>query len=235
MLTINKLESGYGEMQVLWGIDLRVEKGSITILLGANGAGKTTLLKTIIGLVKPWNGRIIFGDRDITMVPPHHKVELGLGLVPEGRHLFPEMTVYENLLMGAYTKHAKEHLNDSLELVYNLFPRLRERRGQKAGTLSGGEQQMLAIGRTLMGRPRLIMLDEPSQGLAPILAEEVISSLGRLRDETGISILLAEQSIHLALEYAEYGYIIEQGRVVMEGSKEDILNLEEIRKAYLGL
>ena len=235
MLVIHKLESGYGEMQVLWGIDLRVDKGSITILLGANGAGKTTLLKTIIGLVKPWNGRIMFDGRDITMLPPHRKVELGLGLVPEGRHLFPDMSVYENLLMGAYTRHAREYLSDSLELVYNLFPRLKERRNQKAGTLSGGEQQMLAIGRTLMGRPRLIMLDEPSQGLAPILAEEVISSLGRLRDETGISIFLAEQSIHLALEYADYGYVLEQGRVVMEGSREDILNMEEIRKAYLGI
>lgn len=235
MLKVMGLESGYGEMQVLWGIDITVRDGSITILLGANGAGKTTLLKTIIGLVRPWNGRILFDGSDITMLPPHKKVELGMGLVPEGRHLFPEMTVYENLMMGAYTRNARDYLDDSLELVYSLFPRLKERRGQKAGTLSGGEQQMLAIGRTLMTRPKLIMLDEPSQGLAPILAEEVISALGRLRDETGITILLAEQAIHLALEHADYGYVLEQGRVVLEGARDELFNVEEIRRAYIGL
>lgn len=235
MLEVHELKSGYGDMTVLWGVNMKIERGRMTVLLGPNGAGKSTLLKTLMGIVRPWRGVIKFGDADITNLPPHKRVEIGLGLVPEGRRLFNEMSVYENLIMGAYSKTAKNYINESLKLVYDLFPRLKERLDQKAGTLSGGEQQMLAIGRTLMARPKLIMLDEPSQGLAPKLAEEVIDALRRLKEEADITILLAEQNIYLALEYADYGYVMEQGKVVLEGTKEEIFDIEEIRKAYLGL
>lgn len=235
VLEVRGLESGYGEMQVLWGVDLTVDRGSITVILGPNGAGKTTLLRTIIGSLAPWRGVVRFEGEDVTRLPPHAKVAMGMGLVPEGRRLFPEMTVYENLILGTYTRRAREKIDDTLELVFTLFPRLKERLHQKAGTLSGGEQQMLAIARSLMTRPKLLMLDEPSQGLAPKLAEEVVLMLKRLRDEAGLTILLVEQNVYLALEYADRGYVLEQGRVVMQGSKDKLLSSERVRKAYLGL
>lgn len=235
VLEVRGLESGYGEMQVLWGVDLTVDKGSITVILGPNGAGKTTLLRTIIGSLTPWRGVVRFEGADVTRLPPHAKVAIGMGLVPEGRRLFPEMTVYENLILGTYTRRAREKIDDTLELVFTLFPRLKERLHQRAGTLSGGEQQMLAIARSLMTRPKLLMLDEPSQGLAPKLAEEVVLMLKRLRDEAGLTILLVEQNVYLALEYADRGYVLEQGRVVMQGSKDKLLSSERVRKAYLGL
>ena len=235
MLAVEGLESGYGEMQVLWGVTLKVEKRSMTVILGPNGAGKTTLLRTMMSIVRPWRGTVKLNGRDITRLPPHRKVEMGINLVPEGRRLFPEMTVYENLILGAYTRRAREKLDDTLEFVFSIFPRLKERRDQRAGTLSGGEQQMLAIARGLMSRPDLIMLDEPSQGLAPKLAEDVILTLRKLRDEAEITILLVEQNVYLALEFADYGYVIEQGRVVIEGDKDTLLSSAEIMKAYLGL
>lgn len=223
MLEVVDLESGYGETQVLWRVSMRVPEKSLTCVIGPNGAGKTTLLNTLMGFIKPWNGRILFRERDITRLKPNKKIELGLNIVPEGRRLFPNMSVRENLLMGAYTKSAREKLEDSLELVYSLFPILRERQNQKAGTLSGGEQQMLAIARTLMTRPRLILLDEPSQGIAPKVVDDIVRVLLRLRDEEKITLLLVEQNIRVVLENGDYIYVMDQGRIVSEGERSDIL------------
>jgi len=234
-LEVRDLESGYGRIQVLWGISLNLVEGSLAAVLGPNGAGKTTLLKTIMGIVKPWRGIVKLFGADVTTTPPHLKVELGLTLVPEGRKLFPDLTVRENLEMGAYTRRAREKMEDSLELVFSLFPRLKERLNQKAGSLSGGEQQMLAIARALMTRPRVLLLDEPSQGLAPKVAWEVAETLDRVRGETGTSILLVEQNIAIALEKAEYIYVLEQGRVVVEGSRDEVVAKKaDVLKAYLG-
>ncbi len=234
MLIVKDLESGYGEMQVLWGVSLEVKKGSITTVLGPNGAGKSTTLKSIFGIIKPWNGSIEFNGEDVTKLPPHKKVELGMTLVPEGRHLFPNMTVDENLVLGAYTKRAEERLNDSLELVYNLFPRLKERAKQKAGTLSGGEQQMVAIARALMTCPELILMDEPSQGLAPKLVSEVFETVMKLKEE-GLTILLVEQNVYASLEISDYAYVLHEGKIAFGGTVDEIKESEEIKKAYLGV
>ncbi len=234
MLNVRGLESGYGEMQVLWGVDLEVREKSITTVLGPNGAGKSTTLKTIFGVLKPWNGSIEYIGEDVTNVPPHKKVELGITMVPEGRHLFPNMTVEDNLVMGAYLKKAEEKLNDSLELVYSLFPRLKEREKQKAGTLSGGEQQMLAIARALMSAPSLILMDEPSQGLAPKLVKEVFETILKLKDE-GLTILLVEQNVFASLEISDYAYILHEGKIAFGGSVDEVKESEEIKKAYLGV
>ncbi len=234
MLRVRELESGYGEMQVLWGVNLDVEKKSITTVLGPNGSGKSTTLKTIFGILKPWNGKIEYNGKDVTFVPPHAKVEMGITLVPEGRHLFPNMTVEENLMLGAYTKRAEEKKEDSLELVYSLFPVLKERSRQKAGTLSGGEQQMLAIARALMTNPQLILMDEPSQGLAPKLVGEVFETISKLREE-GLTILLVEQNVYASLEISDYAYVLHEGRIAFGGTVEEVKESEEIRKAYLGL
>ena len=233
-LVVRSLEAGYGEMQVLWGVDIEVEKGSFTVILGPNGAGKTTLLKTIMGIVRPLSGRILYRGEDVTYTPPHRKVEMGITLVPEGRRLFPELTVEENLMLGAYSQGMKD-INDRLELVYEVFPRLRERRSQKAGTLSGGEQQMLAIGRALMSKPSLLMLDEPSQGLAPKLALEIVELLGRLREGEDLTILMVEQNVTAALRLADFIYVLEQGRIVASGTPEEVASIEDVRKAYFGL
>ena len=236
MLVVKDLASGYGYMQVLWGVSLKVERRKIVSILGPNGAGKTTLLNTIYGVVKPWRGIIIFKDTDVTKKPPHKKVELGLNIVPEGRRLFPNMSVIDNLYLGAYTKRAREKINDTLELVFNIFPILKERRNQLAGTLSGGEQQMLAIARTLMSRPELILLDEPSQGIAPRVVESIMRVLARLRDEENMTILLVEQNIQAAIEYSDYFYIIDQGRIVAEGGIEEIKKkTPETLKVFIGL
>jgi len=236
MLVVKDLASGYGYMQVLWGVSLKVERRKIVSILGPNGAGKTTLLNTIYGVVKPWRGIIIFKDMDVTKKPPHKKVELGLNIVPEGRRLFPNMSVIDNLYLGAYTKRAREKINDTLELVFNIFPILKERRNQLAGTLSGGEQQMLAIARTLMSRPELILLDEPSQGIAPRVVESIMRVLARLRDEENMTILLVEQNIQAAIEYSDYFYIIDQGRIVAEGGIEEIKKkTPETLKVFIGL
>ncbi len=234
-LEVKDIESGYGKIQVLWGISIVLQEGSIVAVLGPNGAGKTTLLKTIMGIIRAWKGSVRMYGLDITSAPPHRRVELGLTMVPEGRRLFPDLTVRENLELGAYTKRAREKLEETLELVFNIFPRLKERLHQKAGSLSGGEQQMLAIARALMSKPRVLMLDEPSQGLAPKIAWEVAEALDKIRRESRISILLVEQNIALSLEKADYIYILEQGRIVIEGSKDEILKRKlDIIKAYLG-
>jgi len=235
MLEVEDLESGYGAMQVLWGPSLHVMQGSITSLLGPNGAGKTTLLRTVFGLSPPWKGRIVYEGRDITALPTHKKVELGLVLVPEGRHLFPGMSVEENLHMGAYLRKALHHLEESLTLVYSLFPILKDRARQKAGSLSGGEQQMLVIARALMTKPKLIMLDEPSQGLAPKIVGEVFKAIDRLKGEVGLTILLVEQDIKASLAASDMVYILHEGRMKAHGKAEELEKSHEIREAYLGM
>ncbi len=235
MLRVEKLESGYGSMQVLWGPSLEVRKGSLTSLLGPNGVGKTTLLRTIFGSLRPWGGKVLYKDQDVTYLPTHKKVELGLVLVPEGRHLFTGMSVQENLVMGAYAKRARDHIEDSLELVYSLFPILRERSRQKAGSLSGGEQQMLTIARALMARPEMIMLDEPSQGLAPKLVGEVFEAIKRMKEEMSLTILLVEQNVEASLEASDYVYIMHEGLIKAEGTAQEIKEAHDIREAYLGV
>jgi len=235
MLNVINLESGYGPMQVLWGPNLEVKKGSITSLLGPNGVGKTTLLRTIFGSIEPWGGKITYDDQEVTHLPTHKKVELGLVLVPEGRHLFVGMSVHENLIMGAYLKKALEKMEESLKLVYSLFPILKERTQQRAGSLSGGEQQMLTIARALMTRPRLIMLDEPSQGLAPKLVGEVLMTIERLKSEIGLTILLVEQNVEASLNVSDYVYIIHEGTIKAEGSPKEIKGSKDVREAYLGI
>ncbi|MEM1758592.1 MAG: ABC transporter ATP-binding protein [Acidilobaceae archaeon] len=235
-LECSNIKLGYGKIQVLRGVSLRLPEGSIVAVLGPNGAGKTTLLKTIMGITIPIEGSIKLYDRDVSKLPPHVKVDLGLTMVPEGRRLFPDLTVLENLQMGAYTRRAREKMRDSLEIVFNLFPVLKERLNQKAGTLSGGEQQMLAIARALMSKPKIILLDEPSQGLAPKVAWSVAETLESIMRELGVSILLVEQNIAIALDRAEYVYVMEQGRIVTEGSKDEIVSKKiDVVKAYLGI
>lgn len=235
MLKVDNIESGYGSMQVLWGPSLEVKKGSITSLLGPNGVGKTTLLMTILGSIEPWGGKITYEDREVTHLPTHKKVDLGISLVPEGKHLFVDMNVHENLVMGAYRKEALQNIDDSLELVYSLFPVLKERDRQRAGTLSGGEQQMLTIARAIMTKPKMIMLDEPSQGLAPKLAEEVFETIQKLKAEVGLTILLVEQNVEASLNAANYVYILHEGLIKAEGKPEEIKGSPEIREAYLGI
>jgi len=235
MLKVDNIESGYGSMQVLWGPSLEVKKGSITSLLGPNGVGKTTLLMTILGSIEPWGGKITYEDREVTHLPTHKKVDLGISLVPEGKHLFVDMSVHENLVMGAYRKEALQDIDDSLELVYSLFPVLQERDRQRAGTLSGGEQQMLTIARAIMTKPKMIMLDEPSQGLAPKLVEEVFETIQKLKAEVGLTILLVEQNVEASLNAANYVYIMHEGQIKAEGSAEEIRGSSEIREAYLGI
>lgn len=235
MLKVKELESGYGPMQVLWQPSLRVARGSITSLLGPNGAGKSTLLSTIFGSVEPWGGSVLYSDQDVTKLPTHKKVAQGLALVPEGKHLFPNMTVFENLSMGAYPKKALQYKEESMELVYTLFPRLKERCKQMAGSLSGGEQQMVTIGRALMTKPTLIMLDEPSQGLAPVLVHEVFETIQKMKDEVGLTILLIEQNVEASLDAADYVYIMHEGTIKAEGKPDEIKGTPEIREAYLGV
>lgn len=235
MLRVEGIESGYGSMQVLWGLDLSVGAGRITSLLGPNGAGKSTLLWTIMGSVPPKAGKVIFEGRDITRLPPHEKVDLGLTVVPEGKHLFREMTVRENLLMGAYRKAALAASRQSLDLVFSMFPILAERRNQKAGSLSGGQQQMVTIGRALMTRPSLVMMDEPSQGLAPKLIYEIFETIERLKDQVGLTILLVEQNAAVSLGKADYVYVMHEGLIKAEGTPAQIKASDEIREAYLGI
>jgi branched-chain amino acid transport system ATP-binding protein len=234
-LEVRGVESGYGKIQVLWGVDVTLKEGSMVAVLGPNGAGKTTLLRTIMGIIRAWRGSVMMYGLDITSMPSHRRVELGLTMVPEGRRLFPDLTVRENLELGAYTRRARERIGETLELVFNLFPRLKERLHQKAGSLSGGEQQMLAIARALMTRPKVLMLDEPSQGLAPKIAWEVAEALDKIRREVDISVILVEQNVALALEKADYVYLLEQGRVVLEGFREEVLARKlDIVRSYLG-
>jgi branched-chain amino acid transport system ATP-binding protein len=234
-LVINSLDVYYGKVQILREISLKVDHGSITALIGPNGSGKTTLLKTISGILRPMKGSIKYEDREIVGLQPHEIVELGIIHVPEGRRLFPYLTVYENLLLGSYNKKARERFKDNLERILTIFPILKERLHQKAGTLSGGEQQMLAIARALMAEPRLLLIDEPSLGLAPKIIDTVYKHIKTLKESEKITILLAEQNAAKAFEVSDYVYVLETGRVVREGKAVELIQDEEIRKVYLGI
>jgi branched-chain amino acid transport system ATP-binding protein len=234
MLEVRELHSGYGDLPVVRGVSFDVDEGQIVTIVGPNGAGKTTLLKTVTGLVKVWSGSVVFDGQDVVHTPAHQLPELGLVMVPEGRKLFPFMTVEENLQLGGYAKTARPHIAGSLEEVYELFPKLQERRKQLGGSLSGGEQQMCAIGRAVMAKPKLLILDEPSLGLAPIIVE-LILGLVRTLAERGMTIMLVEQNVHDALEMADHGHVLEQGHIVMSGTGQELLARDDLQAAYLGV
>ncbi|SNR64930.1 ABC transporter ATP-binding protein [Desulfurobacterium atlanticum] len=234
VLEIIDLHAGYDDVQVLWGVNLKVKRHTLTTIIGANGAGKTTTLKAICGLLKNVTGKVVLNGEDISRIPTHERVDKGLVMVPEGRWLFPEMTVLENLRMGAYPKHARDKREETLEWVYTLFPRLKERANQKAGTLSGGEQQMVAIGRGLMSRPEVLILDEPSLGLAPNLVLDIFKIIQELKEE-GLTVLLVEQNVHLGLAISDYAYVMEHGKIVMEGTGQELENDPKVKEAYLGI
>mgnify|MGYP001002090158 FL=1 len=232
MLQVSELHVFYGGIHALKGIDITVEPGRIVTLIGANGAGKSTTLRSIVGLTRARKGTIRFCDEEITRMQTHQIIRRGIGVSPEGRRVFPNLTILENLELGAYNQPGSEFARQ-LEWVFSLFPRLKERRAQLSGTLSGGEQQMLAVGRALMSRPKLVLLDEPSLGLAPLVVEEVFRTIQAINRE-GATILLVEQNAMAALGIAHYGYVIETGSVILEGSGEELLKDERVRKAYLG-
>lgn len=234
MLEVHNLSVQYGAITALHGISLTVPAGSIVTLIGGNGAGKTTTLRAISGMVKPTSGRILFDGQDITGWAPHEIVRRGLAHSPEGRLVFANLTVMENLQMGAYLQRDSQWIASELEYVFGMFPRLQERREQHAGTLSGGEQQMLAIGRALMSRPRFLMLDEPSLGIAPLLVKEIFARLVELNRERLLPILLVEQNAHLALEVSSHGYVLETGRVLLSDRSSVLRDSPEVRSAYLG-
>jgi branched-chain amino acid transport system ATP-binding protein len=234
LLEVKDLRVSYGKIEAIKGISLHVEKGEIVTLVGANGAGKTTLLKTISGILKPTKGVINFEDKDVQKIAPHDRVLEGLCQAPEGRGIFPGMTVLENLEMGKFArKDWKKELEEDLERIYTLFPRLKERQNQAGGTLSGGEQQMLSIGRALMSRPRLLLLDEPSMGLAPMFIQQIFKIIREIQEQ-GVSILLVEQNAAQALACANRAYILETGNIVKEGSGKELLKDDAVKKAYLG-
>ena len=234
LLEIRELTSGYGEVQILWGASLALEQGKLTCLVGGNGVGKTTVLRSVMGLIRPWSGSIWFQGKDVSRLPAHAKADIGLVLVPEGRQLFTDMSVSENLEMGATAGRARGKFAQNLERVYALFPRLKERANQKSGTLSGGEQQMLAVGRGIMADPLVLMIDELSLGLAPVLVLQLFESLRQLRD-AGITLLLVEQNVQMALAISDYGYVLAQGKTEMEGPARQLIKNEHVRSAYLGL
>lgn len=233
VLQVENLHVFYGGIHALKGIHLEVQEGKIIALIGANGAGKSTTLRAISGLVRPQQGVIRFLGKEVTEKPSHQIVEMGIVMVPEGRKIFPNLTVMENLLLGGYTRKNRQEIRKDLEWVFTLFPRLRERTWQKGGTLSGGEQQMLAVARALMSRPRLLMMDEPSLGLAPLLVKEIFRIVEILNRE-GVTILLIEQNAKAALEVADYAYVLETGRITLYGEGKVLLSDERVRKAYLG-
>ena len=234
VLEIRDLASGYGEVQVLWGVSLSLQEKKLTCLVGGNGVGKTTMLRSVMGLLHPLGGSIWFDGRDVSRLPAHVKAEMGLTLVPEGRQLFTDMTVEENLEMGATNRRARPKMKQNLEQVYVMFPRLKERRAQKSGTLSGGEQQMLAVGRGIMSDPIVLMVDELSLGLSPVLTLQLFESMRQLRD-AGITVLLVEQNVAMALAISDYGYVLAEGKVEMEGPARQLAKNQHIRAAYLGL
>ena len=233
MLEVKDLQVYYGVIQALKGISFHVNQGEVIALIGANGAGKTTTLQTLTGILSPKSGSIVFEGKDLTRTPAHKIVEMGMAHVPEGRRVFADMSVYENLLLGAYTRKDKAEIAESLASVYKRFPRLEERKGQRAGTLSGGEQQMLAMGRALMSRPRIILMDEPSMGLSPIFVNEIFDIIREV-SESGTTVLLVEQNAKKALSIADRAYVLETGSITMDGKEEDLLNDEAVQKAYLG-
>ena len=233
MLEIKDLEVYYGMIQAIKGISFEVNEGEVIALIGANGAGKTTILHTISGLIAPKKGSITFEGQEITKIPAHKIVENGLAQVPEGRRVFPSLSVLQNLKLGAYTRKDKKEIDDTLKMIYERFPRLEERKNQPAGTLSGGEQQMLAMGRALMSKPRIILMDEPSMGLSPIFVNEIFDIIKQV-SASGTTVLLVEQNAKKALSFADRGYVLESGKIVKEGKASDLLNDEAVKKAYLG-
>jgi ABC-type branched-chain amino acid transport systems, ATPase component len=234
LLEIHDLPSGYGDVQILWDASLALQPGRLTTLIGSNGAGKTTLLRTIMGLLRPWAGSVTFDGRDIRTLPPNARPDLGLVLVPEGRQLFTDMTVIENLELGAVNRRARGRLNQNLERVMEVFPRLKERRHQRTATLSGGEQQMVAVARGLMAEPKVLMLDELSLGLSPLLTISLFEVLQKLRRE-GLTMLLVEQNVRLALAISDYAYVLSEGRIVLAGPAVEVERNDQVQRAYLGL
>ena len=234
ILEVNDITSGYEGVQILWGVNLKLEPGKLTTLVGSNGVGKTTLLKTVMGLMRPLAGSVSFQGKDVTGLSAHARAKAGMVLVPEGRQLFTEMTIYENLEMGAFSPRARATFNQNLDKVYELFPRLKERARQKAGTLSGGEQQMVAVGRGLMAEPEVLMLDELSLGLSPLLALTLFEALNRLK-KTGLTMLLVEQNVTMALAVSDYAYVLAEGKVHLEGPARELSKNDEVRRTYLGI
>lgn len=233
MLTVNNINVYYGAIHAIKDISFNVNTGEIVTLIGANGAGKTTILHTVSGLLRAKAGEISFLDHSINKIEPHKILKMGMAHVPEGRRIFAQMSVMENLQMGAYTRSNKEEVNSNIEMVFEKFPRLKERKNQFAGTMSGGEQQMLAIGRALMSKPKLLLMDEPSMGLAPILVQEIFNIIQEI-NKAGTTILLVEQNANMALSIAHRAYVLETGKVVLEGKAKDLLGNEDVKKAYLG-
>jgi len=234
LLEIENLSSGYGEVQILWGVNLSLEEGLLTSMVGGNGVGKTTLLHTVMGTVRPWMGSVKFKGKEIGNLPAHRKADLGLVLVPEGRQLFTSMTVYENLEMGATNKRALGKVEENVDKVFDLFPRLKERESQRAGTLSGGEQQMLAVARGLMAEPEVLIFDELSLGLAPNLVLNLFGTLKKLKEQ-GLTMLLVEQNVHLALSISDFAYVLSEGRVILEGPAQKVAQDKMVQSAYLGI
>lgn len=234
LLVVENLEVSYGAIQVLWGISFAVAKGEVTCIIGSNGAGKTSTLNTVAGVLPVKHGRILFGKEDITPLPARARVKRHISLVPEGRQLWPGMSVEDNLLMGSFPRSLRPRAKTNLARVYDLFPRLKERRHQLAGTLSGGEQQMCAIGRGLMSEPQLLLLDEPSLGLAPILVEEIFKMIREIASQ-GVTILLVGENVNYTLQVSNYGYVMEVGRITLEGPTSMLANNEHVRRAYLGM
>lgn len=234
MLKIENLNVNYGAIKAVKNITIEVKKGEIVTLIGANGAGKSTILRTISSIIKPASGRILLEGNDISNLPPHKIVELGISQAPEGRMIFSNLTVQENLEMGAFTRKDKDNILYDLEFIFTLFPRLKERLKQPGGTLSGGEQQMLAISRAIMSKPKLLLLDEPSLGIAPILVKQIFEKIKSLKDATGLTILLVEQNANIALSISDYAYVLETGSIKLEGEAKAMANNSEVRKAYLG-
>jgi branched-chain amino acid transport system ATP-binding protein len=233
-LEIHGLQAGYGDVQILWGIDLTLQDGILTAVVGGNGVGKTTMLHSIMGTIRPWEGSITLEGQEISHLPAHRKADLGLVLVPEGRQLFTKMTVTENLEMGATNQRARQRMASNLERVYELFPRLEERQRQRSGTLSGGEQQMLAVARGLMADPKILMFDELSLGLAPVLVLNLFETLKQLKKE-GLTMLLVEQNVHLALSVSDYAYVLSEGRVTLQGEANHVASDPSVQQAYLGI
>ncbi|OQS23783.1 ABC transporter ATP-binding protein [Chromobacterium violaceum] len=233
ILEVKNLQVAYGGIQAVKGIDFHIDQGELVTLIGANGAGKTTTLKTLVGMVKKSGGSIVYDGKDVASIPSHDFVRHGLAMVPEGRGVFAKLTVEENLQMGAYYRNDKAAIQSEIEHVYELFPRLKERRLQLAGTLSGGEQQMVAMGRAMLSKPKLLLLDEPSMGLAPIIVEKIFEII-QMVSKQGVTMLLVEQNAKLALEVSQRGYVMESGRITMRGDAKELLNDERVRNAYLG-
>ena len=234
MLSVENLHVAYGAIKALHGVSLKVPQGSIVTLIGANGAGKSTTLRALSGLVKPSSGSILYDGQEISKLPPHKIVGRGLCHVPEGRMVFANLTVYENLMMGAYLQRDRKWIAEQTEYVFSLFPRLKERESQSAGTLSGGEQQMLAIGRALLGRPKFLMLDEPSLGIAPLLVKTIFERIVEINREQGLTILLVEQNANLALDISNYAYVLETGIILIEGPSAEVKSNPQVQAAYLG-